>query len=56
MAMDYYCNTKECIESRGRVVVTLPVLLYNEYHHFKRFKKSESNSKKQSTYKQKEAI
>ena len=35
----------QCIESRGRVVVTLPVLLYNEYHHFKCFKKSESDSK-----------
>jgi hypothetical protein len=55
MAMDYYCNTKEDTKSRGRAVVTLPVLLFNEYHHYKCFKKSESKSKKPSTYKQKEA-
>ncbi len=55
MAMDYYCNTKEDTKSRGRAVVTLPVLLFNEYHHFKCFKKSECKSKKTSTYKQKEA-
>jgi hypothetical protein len=33
MAMDYYCNTKEDTKSRGRAVVTLPVLLFNEYHY-----------------------
>ena len=31
------------------------MLLFNEYHHFKCFKKSECKSKKTSTYKQKEA-
>ncbi len=55
MAMDYYCNTKEDTKSRGRAIVTLPVLLFYEYHHFKRLKKSECKSKKTSTYKQKEA-
>ncbi len=55
MAMDYYCDTKEDTKSRGRAVVTLPVLLFNEYHPFKCFEKSECKSKKTSTYKQKEA-
>ncbi len=29
-----YCNTKEDTKSRGRAVVTLPVLLFNEYDHY----------------------
>ncbi len=43
------------MKSRGRAVATLPVLLFNEYHHYECFKKSESTTKKPSTYKQKEA-
>ncbi len=44
-----------CKKYRGRAVVTLPVLLFNEYHRFKCFKKSETKSKKPSSYKKKEA-
>ena len=55
MAMDYYCNTKEDTKSRGRAVVTHPVLLFNEYYQFTCFKKSESTSKKPTSYKQEEA-
>ncbi len=55
MAMNYYCNKKNDTKSRRRAVVTLTVLLFNEYQHFKSFKKSEkSESTKVSTYKQKE--
>ncbi len=42
-------------EREESVVATLPVLLFNEYNHCKCFKKSESTSKKPSSYKQKEA-
>ncbi len=55
MAMFYYCNTKEATKSKGRHVVTLPVLLFSDCHHFKTFKKKEDfKSKKQSAYQQKE--
>jgi hypothetical protein len=55
MAMDYYCNTKEATKSKGRPVVTLPVLLFSEYHHYQSHKKmEESESKKTSSYKQKD--
>ncbi len=39
MAMDFYCNAMEDKNSWGRALVTLPVLLVNEYHRFKECKK-----------------
>jgi hypothetical protein len=52
MAMEYQCNKKEASISRGRPVVTLPVLLFSEYHHFKSFEQmGESKSEKPSLYK-----
>ena len=47
MAMDYYCNTVEDKKNRGRASVTLPVLLFNEYHHFKQHKNKLPSTNKQ---------
>ncbi len=49
--MDCYCNTctLEDERNRGRMSVTLPVLLFNEYHHLKQWKKLSSSKQKEKT-------
>jgi hypothetical protein len=52
MTIDYYSNTNEAAKSKGRPVVALPVLLFDEYYHVKSLKKKKgSESKKRSAYK-----
>lgn len=48
-AMDFYCDDATNNKQRGRATITLPVLLFNEYHKFKQHKKP-------SSYRQKPAV